>query len=72
MMIKTLLWKFVVLPVVMKPHLFAGDLYRMYSKFAEAQGWKTEVIDASTTGVGGYKEIIFMINGHGAYSKVEI
>ncbi len=43
--------------------LFAGDLYRMYSKYAEAQGWKTEVIDASTTGVGGYKEIIFMING---------
>ena len=52
--------------------LFAADLYRMYSKFAEAQGWKTEVIDASSSGVGGYKEIIFMITGHGAYSKVEI
>jgi peptide chain release factor 1 len=51
--------------------LFAGDLYRMYSRFAEAQGWKTEVIDASTTGVGGYKEIIFMINGKGAYSKLK-
>ena len=43
--------------------LFAGDLFRMYSRFAEAQGWKMEVIDASSTGVGGYKEIIFMING---------
>jgi len=51
--------------------LFAGDLYRMYSKFAEAQGWKTDVIEASTTGVGGYKEIIFMINGKGAYSKLK-
>ena len=51
--------------------LFAADLYRMYSKFAEAQGWKTEVIDASTSGVGGYKEIIFMITGHGAYSKLK-
>jgi peptide chain release factor 1 len=51
--------------------LFAGDLYRMYSRFAESQGWKTEVIDASTTGVGGFKEIIFMINGTGAYSKMK-
>ena len=51
--------------------LFAGDLYRMYSRFAETQGWKTEVIDASTTGVGGFKEIIFMINGNGAYSKLK-
>lgn len=51
--------------------LFAGDLYRMYSRFAENQGWKTEVIDASTTGVGGFKEIIFMINGAGAYSKMK-
>ncbi|KIL49753.1 peptide chain release factor 1 [Jeotgalibacillus soli] len=51
--------------------LFAGDLYRMYSRFAESQGWKTEVIEASTTGVGGYKEIIFMINGNGAYSKMK-
>nr|WP_205603864.1 peptide chain release factor 1 [Bacillus mesophilus] len=51
--------------------LFAGDLYRMYSRFAEAQGWKSEVIEASSTGVGGYKEIIFMINGKGAYSKMK-
>jgi peptide chain release factor 1 len=51
--------------------LFAGDLYRMYSRFAEVQGWKSEVIEASYTELGGYKEIIFMINGDGAYSKLK-
>ncbi|HZG73737.1 MAG TPA: peptide chain release factor 1 [Chondromyces sp.] len=51
--------------------LFAGDLYRMYSRYAEAQGWKIEVIEASPTGLGGYKEIIFMINGNGAFSKMK-
>ncbi|MBN6885027.1 peptide chain release factor 1 [Cytobacillus horneckiae] len=51
--------------------LFAGDLYRMYSRFAETQGWKIDVIETSSTGVGGYKEIIFMINGNGAYSKLK-
>ncbi len=51
--------------------LFAGDLYRMYSRFAESQGWKIEVMEANSTGVGGYKEIIFMINGNGAFSKMK-
>ena len=51
--------------------LFAGDLYRMYSRFADAQGWKTDVIEVHSTGVGGYKEIIFMINGNGAFSKLK-
>ncbi len=51
--------------------LFAGDLYRMYSRFAESQGWKIEVMEANSTGMGGYKEIIFMINGNGAYSKMK-
>ncbi|MFC5627611.1 peptide chain release factor 1 [Aliibacillus thermotolerans] len=51
--------------------LFAGDLYRMYSRYAEKQGWKTEVIEASPTELGGYKEIIFMINGKGAYSRLK-
>jgi peptide chain release factor 1 len=51
--------------------LFAADLYRMYSKYAEAQHWKTDVIETNSTGVGGYKEIIFMINGQGAYSKLK-
>lgn len=51
--------------------LFAGDLYRMYSRYAESQGWKPEVIESSPTGLGGFKEIIFMINGKGAYSKLK-
>ncbi len=51
--------------------LFAGSLYRMYNRYAEVQGWKTEVIDANPTGLGGYKEIIFMINGQGAYSRLK-
>jgi len=51
--------------------LFAGDLYRMYTRFAENHGWKTEVIETHSTGVGGFKEIIFMINGTGAFSKLK-
>ncbi|UOR11244.1 peptide chain release factor 1 [Halobacillus amylolyticus] len=51
--------------------LFAGDLYRMYARYAESQGWKTEVIEANANDVGGYKEIIFMINGDRAYSKMK-
>ncbi|WAA09649.1 peptide chain release factor 1 [Fervidibacillus albus] len=51
--------------------LFAGDLFRMYSKYAESEGWKIDVIEANPTGLGGYKEIIFMINGKGAYSKLK-
>ncbi|GBF74577.1 peptide chain release factor 1 [Paenibacillus sp. 598K] len=51
--------------------LFASDLYRMYSKFADSQGWRVEVLEASESDLGGYKEIIFMINGKGAYSKLK-
>lgn len=51
--------------------LFAGNLFRMYSRFADAQGWKVDVMDSSPTGIGGYKEVIFMINGTGAYSKMK-
>src|SRR5699024_2155463 len=51
--------------------IFAGDLFRMYSRYAEAQGWKTEIVDASASDQGGYKEISFMINGDGAYSKLK-
>jgi len=51
--------------------LFAGDLYRMYSRYAEVQGWKTEIIDYHDSDMGGYKEIIFIINGRGAYSKLK-
>nr|WGE04874.1 peptide chain release factor 1 [Bacillus subtilis] len=51
--------------------LFAGNLYRMYSRYAELQGWKTEVMEANVALTGGYKEIIFMITGSGAYSKLK-
>ena len=51
--------------------LFAGVLYRMYSMYAEAKGWKTEVINANETELGGYKEISFMIEGDGAYSRLK-
>ncbi|MFS0645509.1 peptide chain release factor 1 [Siminovitchia sp. 179-K 8D1 HS] len=51
--------------------LFAGDLYRMYSRYAETKGWKTEVIEEHSTGLGGFKEIIFMINGNGAFSRLK-
>lgn len=51
--------------------LFAADLYRMYTRFADLQGWKTEVMDASLNDLGGFKEVIFMITGKGAYSKLK-
>ncbi|RNC28898.1 MAG: Peptide chain release factor 1 [Candidatus Dichloromethanomonas elyunquensis] len=51
--------------------LFAGDLYRMYSKYAENQNWKTELLSASYTDIGGFKEIIIMIEGRGAYSRLK-
>lgn len=51
--------------------LFAGDLYRMYTRFAESKGWKVTVMDSSPTGLGGFKEIVFMISGKGAYSKMK-
>lgn len=51
--------------------LFAGDLFRMYSRYAERQGWKVEVVSANEGEVGGYKEIIAKIIGYGAYSKLK-
>lgn len=51
--------------------LFAADLYRMYSYYADRQNWKIEVLSESETGIGGFKEIIFMVKGHGAYSKLK-
>ncbi|MFP5380442.1 MAG: peptide chain release factor 1, partial [Vicinamibacteria bacterium] len=51
--------------------LFASDLFRMYSRFAERQGWKVEPISLSETGTGGYKEIIATIAGRGAYSRMK-
>lgn len=51
--------------------LFAGDLFRMYSRYAERQRWKVEVVSASESEVGGYKEIIAKVEGYGAYSKLK-
>ncbi len=51
--------------------LFAGDLFRMYTRYAEKQGWKTDIIDANATEIGGYKEISFAVEGFGAYSKLK-
>ena len=49
--------------------LFAADLYRMYTRYAEDRGWKTELLSAHSTGVGGFKEVIFGIKGRGAFSR---
>jgi peptide chain release factor 1 len=51
--------------------LFAGDLFRMYSRYAERQRWKVEVVSANESELGGYKEIIAKIIGHGAYSNLK-
>jgi peptide chain release factor 1 len=51
--------------------LFAAELFRMYSKYAERQGWKLEVLSTNETGVGGLKEVIASIEGRGAYSKLK-
>src|SRR3984893_11339853 len=51
--------------------LFAGDLFRMYSKWAERKGWKTEVVDVSHSEKGGYDKIVFEVHGHGAYSQLK-
>jgi peptide chain release factor 1 len=51
--------------------LFAGDLYRMYSRYAENKGWKTQILSSSSTGIGGFKEVIFLVEGKGAYSHLQ-
>lgn len=51
--------------------LFAYDLYRMYSRFAEIKGWKKEIIDLSESGLGGLKEVVFSLNGQGVYGDLK-
>lgn len=51
--------------------LFGADLYRMYTRYAERQGWKCEVLSANFTDIGGVKELFFMIEGQGAYSRLK-
>lgn len=49
--------------------LFAAEVYRMYMGYADSMGWKVELMDVNENGLGGFKEVIFMVNGKGAYSK---
>jgi peptide chain release factor 1 len=51
--------------------LFAGDLYRMYSRYGQAKGWKERVLDSNTSSIGGYKEIIFELQGAGVYDELQ-
>lgn len=51
--------------------IFAADLFRMYTRYAEDHNWKTEILSQNDTGVGGYKEVVFQIKGKGAYSKLK-
>jgi peptide chain release factor 1 len=51
--------------------LFAGDLYRMYTRYADRRGWKTEILSSSPSELGGFKEIIFSVRGRGAYSRMK-
>lgn len=51
--------------------LFAGDLFRMYARYAERQGWRVDIVDSNPTTIGGFKEISFTVDGSGAYSKLK-
>lgn len=51
--------------------LFAGTLFRMYNRYAERRGWKAEIISANETNIGGFKEVVFMLEGKGAYSRLK-
>ena len=51
--------------------LFAADIFRMYTRFAERQGWKVEFMSSNPTGVGGFKEIIVLVEGKGVYSQLK-
>jgi peptide chain release factor 1 len=52
--------------------LFAADLYRMYTRYAESRGFKTEVLSSNESGIGGFKEVIFAVKGRGAYSRLKM
>lgn len=51
--------------------LFASNLFRMYTRYAERHGWKSEFMSSNETDIGGFKEVVFMLKGHGAYSKMK-
>lgn len=51
--------------------LFAGDLFRMYTRYAETRGWKCEILDSNPSDLGGFKEVVFSVDGDGAYSRLK-
>ncbi len=51
--------------------LFAADLYRMYIRYAERKGWKVEIVESNETAIGGFKEVTFLVEGKGAYSRLK-
>jgi peptide chain release factor 1 len=51
--------------------LFGADLFRMYERYAEARNWKTDILSASRSGIGGFKQIVFQVRGQGAYSRLK-
>ncbi len=51
--------------------LFAGDLFKMYARYSERQGWKVDIVDSNPTNIGGFKEIFFTVDGAGAFSKLK-
>ena len=51
--------------------IFAADLYRLYTRYAEKRRWKTDILSSNDTGVGGFKEVIFLVKGKGAYSRLK-
>ncbi len=51
--------------------LFAGDLFRMYTRYADDRGWRTELLDSNASDLGGFKEVVFVIDGDGAYSRLK-
>jgi len=51
--------------------IFAADLYRLYSRYAQNKGWKTDILSMSESGIGGFKEMIFEVRGKGAYSRLK-
>lgn len=51
--------------------LFAGVLFRMYTRYAESRGWRVEVMDSNATGLGGFKEVVFQVNGDSVFSRMK-
>jgi peptide chain release factor 1 len=51
--------------------IFAADLFRLYNRYAERQGWKVELMDSNAIGIGGFKEVVFQVKGKGAFSKLK-